>query len=193
MNDDSKNDSTTKNCTDTNNDNNNNNTTTWDDLLDNVQASPLEIARALIDRNAICLDGQWRLVDPGYLGTILDLLLLTLIEQGWTLHAVPAEDAAYALQCHGIPQELTFHCIKTFSDHSVSTSHEDEGEHLLCLNGPEQKPLHGTLCLCEKKVCRFLGIRLLIEEPSWKSVEEFMTAWRKIVPEVRSVLYWIVD
>ncbi len=65
------------------------------------QASREELKVALKSKGALLLDGANRLVDEAYLGTLLELLLLTIIEQGWADFCVPATEAADALTEHG--------------------------------------------------------------------------------------------
>lgn len=52
---------------------------------------------ALKERGAIELSGRWRLVEPSYLGHVLELLLLTACEHEWPRSALPAEEMAELL------------------------------------------------------------------------------------------------
>lgn len=71
---------------------------TFEQLLDRVQASPMELQQALQQRHALEVDGSWRAVRPSYLATVTELLLLTAVQQGWPLNAIPEQQMAEALQ-----------------------------------------------------------------------------------------------
>lgn len=62
-----------------------------------TQASDEELREALRERCALEIDGRWRLVDPSYLGHVLELLLVTACEHGWPRSAVPAENMGACL------------------------------------------------------------------------------------------------
>lgn len=174
---------------------------TWEELLEEVQASPAELAAALEGRNALRVEGRWRGVDPGYLGTVLELVLLTAIEKGWSLDAVPAADAADALVESGFAPEVTHLCLRKFGtpastgtadsqamDGSAVGATASGGDMAAAAYSPDgeplQLPLEGAVQLQESAVCRYFGVSLLSDRPRWESVEEFMTAWSAAVPEV---------
>ncbi len=46
-------------------------------------------------------DGRYCTVDAGYQGMLLELVLLTAVEHGWPLSALPAAKVAAALEPHG--------------------------------------------------------------------------------------------
>ncbi len=45
--------------------------------LPGPQASPGELRAALEELGAVAVGGRWRMVDPGYLGQLLEVMLLT--------------------------------------------------------------------------------------------------------------------
>ncbi len=166
---------------------------TWDELLSLVQASPEELALALTERNAVCIDGQWRGIDPTYLGTLLELILLTTVEKGWSLDAVPAVEAGEVLAPHGYLPELTEHCLKIFSKPVLATTSntsdkdtdivEDGGNSGSVAEIGKKEQQEGMYAVHAEAVCRHFGLKLLRENKRWDDVNEFEATWRGSVPE----------
>ena len=153
---------------------------TFIELLSEVQASPDELEAALEERMAVCVDGRWRGVDSSYLGTLLELILLTVVEQGWSLEAVPAVPAGEALAPHGYLPEVTEYCLKRFSKPVLVNSGKKE------IEGAEAMQVEsrdGVYALHAEAVCRHFGIKLLQERNRWESVGEFEYEWKKVIPE----------
>ncbi len=65
------------------------------------QASEAELRAALELRGAAEVDGAWRLVSPAYLGTLLEMLLLSSTQHGWQLSAIPMAEACSVLEADG--------------------------------------------------------------------------------------------
>ncbi len=158
---------------------------TWEELLSLVQASPEELTIALTERNAVCIDGKWRGIDPNHLGTLLELILLTIVEKGWSLDAVPAAETGEALAPHGFSPALIEHCLKIFSKpvlaHTSDTVVEDDSSAMEeeSSKGKEQ----GVYAVHAEAVCRHFGLKLLREKQRWNDVNEFEAIWRGSVPE----------
>lgn len=55
----------------------------------------------LCDCSASAADGRYCTVDAGYQGMLLELVLLTAVEHGWPLSALPGARVAAALEPHG--------------------------------------------------------------------------------------------
>jgi sister chromatid cohesion protein DCC1 len=141
----------------------------YEQLIREVQASALELDAGLKQRGAVCLDGRWRGVDRGYLGTILELVMLTAVEQGWRDWTIPAADAAAALAGHGYLPELVRHCLTVYG-HEVTDG-------------------IGVYRLDETAVCLYFAHQTLAAQPQWDSVEGFMASWQGRLPEVSLILY----
>ncbi|CAI5486442.1 unnamed protein product [Closterium sp. Naga37s-1] len=71
---------------------------TWQELVGRVQASEEEIRAGLEAAGAVKIGDTWRGVDPGYLASLLHLLLLTAAANDWPPRAIP-EAAAVAAMC----------------------------------------------------------------------------------------------
>ena len=169
---------------------------TWEELLASVQASPEELEAALIERNAVCINGKWRGIDPTHLGTLLELILLTVVEKGWSLDAIPAIEAGQALAPHGFSPELTEHCLKIFSkpvlpgskststkaENGAVSNEEDMMEEESGKSGKSENN-SGVYAVHAEAVCRHFGLKLLRERHRWEDVNEFEATWRASVPE----------
>ena len=157
---------------------------TWEELLEVVQASPVELEAALEEKGAMCLAGKWRGVDSEYLGTLVELILLTAVEKGWSLSAVPAKEAGEALAPHGFSVELTEHCLQRFSKPILSSSSNGS-----ITDGVEKMDFslnEGVYALHAEAVCRHFGLKLLREKRHWDSLSEFLAVWSGAVPEEMS-------
>ncbi len=53
--------------------------------------------QALIERSAVDIDGRWQLVDEEFMGTLLEIIILTAQQNGWNLGAMPEAEAMDAL------------------------------------------------------------------------------------------------
>ncbi|KAG7668985.1 hypothetical protein Ndes2437B_g06719 [Nannochloris sp. 'desiccata'] len=162
---------------------------TWDELLSLVQASSNELAAALTERNAVCIDGKWRGIDPIHLGTLLELILLTAVEKGWSLDAIPAVEAGEVLAPHGFSPELTEHCLKIFSKPVLpvggsNSQEEDSNKDDMNENYENgSKEVLGVYAVRADAVCRHFGLKLFREKQRWEDVNEFEATWRASVPE----------
>lgn len=87
---------------------------TWQELTESVQSSDAELKSALQASGAMCVEGRWRMVDHGYMATLLELVLLTVVEKGWSLEAIPYPDVGRALEEHDYPLFVVLHCLKHF-------------------------------------------------------------------------------
>eukprot|EP00887_Chlorella_sp_A99_P001625 scaffold8.g1625.t1 len=162
----------------------------WQELLERVQASDEELRAALAQRHALLLDGCWRAVDPSYLGTVLELVLLTAVEEDWELNAIPGAAAAVALQQHGYDPRLTLHCLSVFGRPLGvgSTSVDAAGASAagIATAAPEQQTAAAapaaTYELDEAAVCRHFAKQLLAEQQEWE-LGAFLDAWASRVPE----------
>jgi len=160
---------------------------TWEELLPRVQASSEELAAALTEKNAVCIDGKWRGIDPTHLGTLLELILLTAVEKGWSLDAIPAVEAGEVLAPNGFSPGLTEHCLKIFSKPVVasggSNGHEEESNEDDVNGNNEKSQKEGVYAIRADAVCRHFGLKLFREKQRWEDVNEFEATWRASVPE----------
>ncbi len=147
------------------------------ELLAAVPASAAELREGLEDAGAVRLDGRWHGVDAGYLGTLLELILLTAVERGWR-GALPVADAAAAAAEHGYRPELAAHCLRRFGAPAAGAALES-----VDLSGDGEQPAAAVYDLAPAAVCRHFGLKLLAERPRWEERAEFAAAWAAAVPE----------
>jgi sister chromatid cohesion protein DCC1 len=162
---------------------------TWEELVCEVQASGAELRAALRARGAVRLGARWRGVDAGYLGTLLEMLLLTAVEQGWANDAVPGAAAAAALAQHGYPPALTLHCLRWFGGPAApaepgvdAPGGPQEAEAGDWSEGEEAAGAR-AYALRPAAVCRHFALKLLAAQPRWERGADFLAAWTACVPE----------
>jgi len=133
---------------------------TFEELDKRVQASAGEILRCLEDEHALCLDGRWRGVDPGYRAHALGMLAATAGGLGWPLGAIPERPVAEALASDGFAPEVVMNTLEAFG-----SPREDDSS---------------VWALDEERTSRFVGERVLrdgVGLKSWRLVD-MMKSWR---------------
>ncbi|GIL64365.1 hypothetical protein Vafri_18331 [Volvox africanus] len=143
---------------------------TFEGLLAMVQASPEELRAALVSEGALELGGCWRAVDPNYLGSLLELVLLTAEQDGMTPSALRASRLVASLQSEGYRPALVRHCLSVYGKPVETDSLAD----VTGIAGQD------AWCLDETKVCihfahKVMGGRAML-------LSDFNAAWRHAVP-----------
>ena len=150
-------------------------------------------------------------MDPAYQSLLLELVLLTAVEQGWPLSWLPGGQVAAALQAHGYDPRVTLHCLNTFGtpassrgggggDSAPASSAQQEGDAMDAEPGEAGEPASasagcaaggtagaagaGAYALDEMAVCLHFARKLLQEQPDWE-LDLFQKVWEGAVPEVR--------
>jgi len=134
----------------------------FEELFSRVQASIGELRTALETLGSVEVDGRWRLMEPKYLCTMLDMLLCAAVENDWSLEAVPAEEAAAFMKADG-----GFHPAAVRG--------------CLRMHAAPHATLPGAWALDEAKVCLRRAVALLSQQARWK-VDEFLPLWKQDVP-----------
>ena len=150
-------------------------------------------------------DGRYCTVDPAYQSLLLELVLLTAVEQGWPLSWLPGGQVAEALQAHGYDPRVTLHCLNTFgtpagsgggSGSAPASAAQQEGDSMDAEAGGAGEPASasaggtagaacdGAYALEETAVCLHFARKLLQGQPDWE-LARFQEAWQGAVPEVR--------
>jgi sister chromatid cohesion protein DCC1 len=125
---------------------------TFNQLLSIVQASQVELQRALMDMNAFDLNNHYRCIDTAYLHQMLDSLATNATILGYNVHAMSLEEAHACLDQDfaTVPDPVRLAFLGAFMTDMKSS----------------------PLCLDNYKVCRFLGsIVLEMEKVSLKTKE----------------------
>lgn len=66
-----------------------------------LQASEAELRVALKERGALELKGLWQVVEAGFLGTLLEVMLATIVQEGWPRWTVPLQPLVDAVAPEG--------------------------------------------------------------------------------------------
>lgn len=135
-------------------------TYTFDELVNQVQASPAEVRQALQERHAVELDGAWRTVDKAYMHSLLETALFLSVQQGWSHDALPQADLLEGLQANGHDARLVLHFLSVYGHQQAE----------------------GIWKLDNQKVCRVFAETLLQSKPKWAEAE-FLEAWQNSVPQ----------
>ncbi|XP_024542638.1 sister chromatid cohesion protein DCC1-like [Selaginella moellendorffii] len=132
----------------------------WEDLLDSVQASEEQLKDGLRALAAAEIGGFWRTVDPKYTKGLLEMILVTAIQQDWSLSLLPLEELVAVLEGDGYPAQLVRHCVATFG---------------------VEEPSSSSWKLDEKRICLHYARELLSSTGRWKT-NEFLEAWQRALP-----------
>lgn len=137
---------------------------TWEDLVDRIQASDMEIRSALEALFAVEINGYWRILDENYKDGILNMLLHNLVLNDWSSNALSENAVVGVLEADGYPAEIARHCLQIYGNKV------DAGPDGTCM-----------WSLDEKQVCVHFAKRIL--EGGKKRMETFMAEWMRKVPE----------
>ncbi|KAI9488097.1 sister chromatid cohesion protein Dcc1 [Zychaea mexicana] len=145
----------------------------YNDLLSMVQASEAELLRGLVERNAFCLNGKYRILERSFMHGLLDALVTnaTIVE----------------LNLDAMPVETAIDCIRQYHDENGEDDVVPEEVAMACLEAFCDKQLDNTYKMDQEKVCRFMGEVILASArgKEW-ALDDFTQVWRKLVPDVFS-------
>lgn len=169
---------------------------TFELLLENVQASEMEVKAALDEMGALQINDHWRLVYPPYLNWTFDAVLAVVVEEGLDLAAVSIDRVLVRLrelqdsgelvphQCGGVDAMVVQHAMKMYSTSTTVGSVSDDA---MQIEGQEASP--GTaviLALDRTKIATFRAEQLLWsrdpKQGAW-GVSEFIEAWEASMPD----------
>ncbi|GLC39275.1 hypothetical protein PLESTB_001648800 [Pleodorina starrii] len=148
---------------------------TFEQLLDRVQASPAELRAALAAEGALELGGRWRAVEANYLGSLLELVLLTAEQEGMSLGALRESRLAAALQPDGYYPAVVRHCLGVYGKPAGEAA---EAGGSAAAAAPESGS--GAWCLDETKVCVHFAVKVMAGRSL--PLAEFNAAWARAVP-----------
>ncbi|KAL6761323.1 sister chromatid cohesion protein Dcc1 [Haematococcus lacustris] len=110
-----------------------------------VQASDEEVLEELRALHAVQLGPHWRLVEPGYLGQLLELLVLSAQALGQALDRLDPDCLTSSMAADGCRPELVRHCLHVFGHPQQAAA------------GPQAT----TWALDNKKVCVHWALKVL--------------------------------
>ncbi|KXZ53306.1 hypothetical protein GPECTOR_7g1200 [Gonium pectorale] len=148
---------------------------TFDELLAEVQASPAELRAALAAEGAVELDGRWRAVEGGYLGELLEMVLLTAQQAGMPLGALRGGELLEALRADGYHPNVVGHCL------TVYARRVDAGAAGSAEAGPAAAG-DGVWAVDETKVCIHFAHKVLAAARGSMPLQDFTAAWARAVP-----------
>ncbi|KAJ1656978.1 Ctf8p and Ctf18p associating protein [Dispira simplex] len=147
----------------------------WEQLCMRVQMSNRELREALFRNQAVLLDGYYRLLDPEYLLSVLQLIFTTVILEDLQINRIPVRICVQSLAEHGIPEEVIVQTLRSFSTDTKPRFDVD---------------LDQVVALDHVRVSQFYALRLLTADKTqrWEK-RRFEQVWREAVPEVIDI-HW---
>ncbi|WIA31014.1 hypothetical protein OEZ86_001054 [Tetradesmus obliquus] len=157
---------------------------TTEQLLSRVQASRVELMAELGRLQALQMNGRWRLVEEAYLGALLEMLVMTALEKGWAMDAIPLREAVQALQPDGYIPAVMQHCLHVYGTPCPSQQQPNapETEAAAPLAAPNSSS-SSHYALDETRVCLHYARKLLQQQrvEPWR-LQAFLAAWQEQVP-----------
>lgn len=137
---------------------------TWEDLVNRIQASDMEIKSGLEACFAVEINGYWRILDENCKDGILNMLLHNLVLNDWSSNALSENEVVSILEADGYPAEIARHCLKIYGNKV------DESPDGSCI-----------WSLDEKQICVHFAKRIL--KGGKMRMENFMVEWMRKVPD----------
>jgi sister chromatid cohesion protein DCC1 len=149
---------------------------TFEDLLERVQMSEMELREALDRLSAFPMGKFWRVADEALLRSVLDLIVLNSVQHDWSIRSLDEAQVVATLKDDGFPPRIVMHCLATFGQKKISGS-----EHGLSPNEHGQAS-SSVWELDQRLVCLHYAKQLLSSaNPRWK-LDDFLDAWRGRIP-----------
>ena len=124
------------------------------------------VSRLLVNRSFL-KKGYWRIASDSYIQSIIELILITAIEEDMPLTSMRLSILVQSLESHGVPELIIDHCLGVFADSSEYV----DGDRVFKLS--------------YNRLGRFYGEQLLKTVPATGiSLNEFMAKWKDLNPDV---------
>ena len=162
------------------------NSASFQDLLDTIQCSKIELKKGLKDLKAISIPGtnelaeKWFMMDISYHMKILSLICNYIEEIGfdWDVHGIDRDKIIHTLReiepDYAISQVFDYYFLP-LSD----SENNDTGPSMPQNNSVDKRiPLYKA---SKKSICKFFGEFLLETNPKYQ-LQEFLQIWQKAVP-----------
>ncbi|KAF9625120.1 hypothetical protein IFM89_019209 [Coptis chinensis] len=146
----------------------------WDDLVERVQASDVELREGLRAFSAVEINGYWRVVEESFMGMVLNMLLHNSVLSGWSLDGLVENEVVGVLESDGFLREIARLCLEMYGD---KVEDEVGGGYVWKLN--------------EKRVCVHFA-RSVLNEGKMK-MESFMEKWMQKIPSGMSVSFEMLE
>lgn len=152
---------------------------TLEQLLQRVQASCAELLAELQRLQAVQFGPHWRLVDSAYLGSVLEMLLVSAMERGWSLQEPMAlQDVLEALQPEGYKPVIIQHCLHVYGRSAAQDASAGADAATASSSGSSNSD---SYVLDERQVCLHYARKLLRQQAVWL-LHAFLPAWEQEVP-----------
>ncbi|XP_078491363.1 sister chromatid cohesion protein DCC1-like [Ciona intestinalis] len=138
---------------------------TLSELMNEIQASEVEVMTFLCKINSCCIEGKWRLLDFGYIVECMGELLQLIECESWSCGRVPFTEAVEKINDSGelVPSFILKHLLGSYG------FQVDSDEDVVCYQ------------LDEAKICRFFA-EMLLRDVSKFNLKEFLEVWKSSVP-----------
>ncbi|XP_063402344.1 sister chromatid cohesion protein DCC1-like isoform X1 [Mytilus trossulus] len=146
---------------------------TYDDLLNLVQASRIELQTALKKVQACKLEGHWRILDFQFLSLVLSHVIQLCDENDWIKSGMPYEECMKTLE-ELFPREVLDHVLHSYADKAKPSNTEDDED--------QMEIDVDFYYLNEDKVCRFFAEQILKHSRGKFNYEDFSNTWQQTVP-----------
>jgi sister chromatid cohesion protein DCC1 len=143
---------------------------TTEELLDLVQASPVELQQALDNFNAFQYEGKWRVLSEEAMATIVDDIVFVCQAHGWSLDSVPVDELLRGISSD-FPREFVHQCIKNIT--KKSTEQQSTEQKIISLN---------------REFIAILKAHRILQQKPIHRVDDFLKLWRDSLPEEMSVI-----
>ena len=162
------------------------NSASFDDLLDTIQCSKVELSNGLKNLKAINVPGtsnsteSWFLMDISYHMKILSLICNYIEEMAldWDVYVIDRDKIIQTLK--EIEPDYVISQVFDFYFQSLSGNESNEEKPSMSQNISNEKT--NTLYkACKDLICKFFGEFLLETNPKYR-LQEFLQIWQKAVP-----------
>ncbi|KAI8916092.1 sister chromatid cohesion protein Dcc1 [Gorgonomyces haynaldii] len=135
--------------------------TTFDYLRSNVSMSDQEILDALEELHCINIDDKWVMVDDQLMRRVLQLIMLSCVEDDIAIESVPASQILVLLQDHHVHEAIIIGCLSQFK---VSET-------------------NGVFRLSKEKITTAYGHEILSKLTNAMDLQSFMLEWDSQLPD----------
>lgn len=149
----------------------------FEDLLNIVQGSEVEIKESLKKLKACQIEGLWRVLDFDFLTQVLNHIIQLCEENDWLSTGIPLDECLETLG-QLFPREVIAHVIDCYANEMKSGG--GQGDH-----DPDDQPMQidaKFFSLSEDKICQFFA-ELVLKNSGKFNLKEFLKVWEQTVPQ----------
>lgn len=151
----------------------------YEDLLNLVQASSMELQTALQKLQACQIEGYWRILDFQFLSLVLSHIIQLCDENDWIRAGIPYQECMQILE-ELFPRDVLDHVLKCYSEKAKSVPKEDDEDRM--------EIDIDFYYLNEDKVCRFFAEQILKHSRGKFNYQDFTNTWQQTVPSTMKTM-----